>query len=56
MALNLAAEKSTGPKLDVDEYLTTALSATPADLHPFFTAFQELYTRKCVWFIGLWMY
>lgn len=46
MALNMAVDKPTGPKLDVDEYLTTALSATPAELHPFFTSFQELYTRK----------
>ncbi|GJE89121.1 PCI-domain-containing protein [Phanerochaete sordida] len=34
------------PKLDVDEYLTSALSATPAELHPFFTAFKDLHSRK----------
>ncbi|KAI0092358.1 hypothetical protein BDY19DRAFT_884882 [Irpex rosettiformis] len=40
---------SSVPKLDVDEYLTTSLSSTPQELHPFFIAFQELYTRK-LWY------
>ena len=34
------------PKLDVDEYLTSALSATPAEIHPYFIAFKDLYSRK----------
>jgi hypothetical protein len=34
-------------KLDVEEYLTTAISSTPSDLHPFFESFQNLYSRKC---------
>ncbi|KAI0297985.1 hypothetical protein BC826DRAFT_1000114 [Russula brevipes] len=33
-------------KLNVEEYLTTAISATPSDLHPFFEAFQNLHSRK----------
>ncbi|PAV15754.1 proteasome 26S subunit [Pyrrhoderma noxium] len=33
-------------KLDVETYLTTALSATPQELHPFFEAFQSLHQRK----------
>ena len=50
MATEMAIDKPQAPKLNVDEYLTTALSATPADLHPFFVSFQDLYTRKCVMF------
>ncbi|THH04133.1 hypothetical protein EW145_g5747 [Phellinidium pouzarii] len=34
------------PKLDVDEYLTTALSAAPQELHPFFEPFRTLHQRK----------
>ncbi|KAH9964863.1 hypothetical protein BC827DRAFT_1126950 [Russula dissimulans] len=34
------------PKLDVEEYLTAAISATPSELHPFFESFQNLYSRK----------
>jgi len=41
-----SSDKQRPPKLDVDEYLTTAISATPSDLHPFFEAFQNLYSRK----------
>ncbi|KZT19576.1 hypothetical protein NEOLEDRAFT_942548 [Neolentinus lepideus HHB14362 ss-1] len=37
---------SVRPKLDVDEYLTTALSATPQELHPFFESFKSLHSRK----------
>lgn len=40
--------KPAPPKLDVDEYLTSALSATPAELHPYFTAFKDLHSRKYV--------
>ncbi|KAF7799208.1 hypothetical protein EIP86_010439 [Pleurotus ostreatoroseus] len=46
MATEMAVDKSQALKLNVEEYLTTALSATPADLHPFFVSFQDLYTRK----------
>ncbi|CAL1697609.1 unnamed protein product [Somion occarium] len=45
MATQMAIDHPT-PKLDVETYLTTALSATPAELHPFFEAFQDLYKRK----------
>ncbi|KAH7924999.1 hypothetical protein BV22DRAFT_1034510 [Leucogyrophana mollusca] len=34
------------PKLELDEFIATALSATPPDLHPFFESFSKLYTRK----------
>ncbi|KDR77986.1 hypothetical protein GALMADRAFT_224393 [Galerina marginata CBS 339.88] len=36
----------TPPKLVLDEFIATALSATPAELHPFFEDFKKLYTRK----------
>lgn len=44
----MTTDKASAPKLDVDEYLTSAISVTPADLHRFFTAFLELYNRKYV--------
>ncbi|KAJ3508853.1 hypothetical protein NLJ89_g5527 [Agrocybe chaxingu] len=34
------------PKLVLDEFIGTALSATPAELHPLFESFRTLYTRK----------
>jgi 26S proteasome regulatory subunit N9 len=34
------------PKLDLDEFIATALSATPAELHPFFQSFSDLHTRR----------
>lgn len=34
------------PKLVLDDFIAKALSSTPPDLHPFFEAFQNLYTRK----------
>ncbi|KAF9221772.1 hypothetical protein BS17DRAFT_710469 [Gyrodon lividus] len=34
------------PKLVLDEFIAKALSSTPAELHPFFEAFNNLYTRK----------
>jgi 26S proteasome regulatory subunit N9 len=34
------------PKLDLDEFIASALSATPSELHPFFQSFSDLYTRK----------
>jgi 26S proteasome regulatory subunit N9 len=45
----MAVDKPKAPKLDVDEYLTTALSATPAELHPFFESFRSLHSRKSVY-------
>ncbi|KAA1466869.1 hypothetical protein DENSPDRAFT_831776 [Dentipellis sp. KUC8613] len=42
----MAVDKPRQPKLNVEEYLTTALSATPAELHPFFQAFQDLHSRR----------
>lgn len=42
-----SSDRPRPPKLDVEEYLTTAISSTPSDLHPFFEAFQNLYSRKC---------
>lgn len=33
-------------KIDVDEYLTAALSSSPRELHPFFESFRNLYQRK----------
>lgn len=46
MATEMAIDQPRVFKLNVDEYFTTALSATPAELHPFFISFQDLYTRK----------
>jgi 26S proteasome regulatory subunit N9 len=34
------------PKLVLDDFIATALSATPPELHPFFESFGSLYTRK----------
>ncbi|KAH6890846.1 proteasome 26S subunit [Coprinopsis sp. MPI-PUGE-AT-0042] len=34
------------PKLVLDEFIGTALSATPAELHPYFESFRNLYSRK----------
>jgi len=42
----MAVDKPKAPKLDVEEYLTTAISATPAELHPFFESFRTLHSRK----------
>lgn len=36
------------PKLVLDDFITKALTSTPPELHPFFEAFGNLYTRKCV--------
>lgn len=35
-------------KLNLDEFIATALSSTPPELHPFFESFKTLYTRKYV--------
>ncbi|KAG6833216.1 hypothetical protein H0H87_010279 [Tephrocybe sp. NHM501043] len=37
---------TTPPKLVLEEFIATALSATPHALHPYFEAFQTLHTRK----------
>lgn len=44
----MSVDRPKPPKLNVDEYLTTALVATPAELHPFFESFRTLHERKCV--------
>ncbi len=49
MATPMAIEKSKAPKLDVDEFLTLAISETPQELHAFFESFQSLYSRKYVY-------
>ncbi len=36
------------PKIDVDEFLTLAVSETPQELHPFFESFRTLHSRKYV--------
>lgn len=48
MASKMAVDKSpsSAPKLDVDAYLSAALSATPQELHVFFEDFKDLYSRK----------
>lgn len=48
MSSTMAVDKPKAPKIDIDEYLTLALSGTPADLHPYFESFRNLYSRKCV--------
>lgn len=48
MASSMAVDKPKQPKLDVDQYLSTAISSTPADLHPYFDSFQDLHSRKYV--------
>jgi len=44
----MAVDKPKQPKLDVDQYLSTAISATPAVLHPYFERFRDLHSRKYV--------
>lgn len=56
MASSTVVEKPKQPKLDVDQYLSTAISATPADLHPYFESFQNLYSRKYVTICSLIRY
>jgi len=45
----------TPPKLVLDEFIATALSATPRELHPYFESFKTLYSRKwvCFWFLEI---
>ncbi|KAJ7699692.1 hypothetical protein B0H14DRAFT_3119983 [Mycena olivaceomarginata] len=33
-------------KLDLDNFIATALSATPQEIHPFFESFRSLYNKK----------
>ncbi|GLB45532.1 putative motif in proteasome subunits, Int-6, Nip-1 and TRIP-15 [Lyophyllum shimeji] len=42
----MSVDPSKPPKLVLDEFIATALSATPQSLHPYFEAFRNLYTRK----------
>ena len=56
MATSMSVDKPKAPKLDVDQYLTTALSSTPQELHPFFEAFNNLYNRKYVVSLKLSLY
>ncbi|KAJ8690842.1 26S proteasome regulatory subunit [Pleurotus ostreatus] len=42
----MAIDSPAAPKLDLDSFIGTALSSTPAELHPFFESFRSLYTRK----------
>lgn len=42
----MSVDKPAPPKLDVDAYLSEALTVTPAELHPFFQSFRDLHNRK----------
>ncbi|KAF6745602.1 hypothetical protein DFP72DRAFT_925597 [Ephemerocybe angulata] len=42
----MTSTQTPAPKLVLDEFIGTALSATPAELHPYFNDFRTLYTRK----------
>ncbi|KAF5378591.1 hypothetical protein D9615_007160 [Tricholomella constricta] len=42
----MAVDASKPPKLDLDKFVATALSATPPDLHSYFENFRHLHTRK----------
>ncbi|KAH9887038.1 hypothetical protein C8Q73DRAFT_714468 [Cubamyces lactineus] len=46
MTTPMAVDKAKGTKIDVDEFLTLAVSETPAELHPFFESFRSLHSRK----------
>ena len=48
MATSMAVDKGKAPKIDIDEFLTLAISETPQELHAFFESFRSLYSRKCV--------
>ena len=37
-------------KFVLDNFIATALSATPSKLHPYFESFRSLYMRKCVFY------
>jgi len=42
----MSVDFSKPQKLVLDEFINTALAATPPELHPFFESFRTLYTRK----------
>ncbi|KAG5351114.1 hypothetical protein C0989_007935 [Termitomyces sp. Mn162] len=42
----MAVDAPNPPKLVLDEFIVTALSATPSTLHPYFESFRTLHTRK----------
>ncbi|KAF8731585.1 hypothetical protein AX14_004657 [Amanita brunnescens Koide BX004] len=42
----MSTDASKPPKLVLDEFINTALAATPPELHPYFESFRTLYTRK----------
>jgi len=44
----ITTDVSKPPKLVLDEFIATGLSATPPPLHRYFEAFRDLYTRKYV--------
>ena len=44
----MAVDPTKPYKLDLDQFIATAVSATPAELHPYFQSFQTLYNRKYV--------
>jgi len=46
MSVQMAVDAPKPPKLDLDEFISTAISATPLQLHPYFESFRTLHTRK----------
>ncbi|KAL1740501.1 hypothetical protein HDZ31DRAFT_47385 [Schizophyllum fasciatum] len=46
MSSSMAVDSSKPYKLDLDQFIATAVSATPAELHAYFQSFQTLYNRK----------
>ncbi|RDB18179.1 putative 26S proteasome regulatory subunit rpn9 [Hypsizygus marmoreus] len=46
MSAAMAVDAPKPPKLVLDEFVATALSGTPAELHPYFESFRTLHTRK----------
>lgn len=51
MSAQMPIDVSKPPKLDLDQFIGTAISATPAELHPYFESFRTLHTRKWVTFV-----
>jgi 26S proteasome regulatory subunit N9 len=48
MSAQMAVDPPKPPKFDLGEFISTAISATPVELHPYFESFRNLHTRKCV--------
>lgn len=46
MASTSAMAENRPVKIDVEQYLSAALSGTPQELHPFFESFRTLYQRR----------